>query len=155
MNAQPAPLEGVRFDPVRVTVFDGNAVVAVPHRVADDRGVVAVAAPDSVVTLVENVLEKDVAVREGRLDAIGRGMRKIVLVEKVSVAAARAGLLESFIPRIEEEAVATVRRGVVSEDVVARLLVDEDPCRVLPAVIDLVAEASHAPVELVVRDFVS
>ena len=48
-----------------------------------------------------------------------------------------------------------MRRGVVGEDVVAALLVDEDPCRILASVVDLVAEAAHAPVELVVRDVVS
>src|SRR5262249_34571846 len=137
-------------DRVVLPVLDGDRGGVVAEGVADDLRVVAVAAPNAVPALQEEVVDEVVAA-EGGLDAVGGGVAEVVAIEQVVVAAAFAGI-HRRLAGPKEEAVAAVGHGVVGEDVSVGLLIDQDAGGVLASVVDAVAEASDAPVDLVVHD---
>ena len=145
--------------------FEAVAHLAVALEViAGDERFARVAGPDAADGVADDpVLQILVAEGEGVLDAVGRGIGKIVADEQiVGVAAALvpfdrmlADLADGLAAGKAEEAVAAVRHRVLGEDVLVVLLEHEDPGRILPAVVDAMAVAADAEIDGVAADDVA
>src|SRR3569623_3426258 len=101
---------------------------------------------------IENILDETIACGKGGFDAIVAGVREIVAVDQISIAAPLARFVERFQPGEQEEPVAAVRGAIEQEIVVRALLEHENAGRILPAVVNSVRVAADAPIELVARD---
>jgi len=111
---------------ILAAVLDGDAVAAAPGGIPGNQSFHRIPRPDPVLAFIQNVLNEAIVPREGRFDAVGRGVRKVVAVQQVVVASAGPPLLHSLIPRVKEKAIAAVRGTVEREYVVAALFVHQD-----------------------------
>ncbi|MBV6491400.1 MAG: hypothetical protein CNCCGFBP_01997 [Fimbriimonadaceae bacterium] len=148
---QIAP-EDVSIELIVLPVLEGDAFGVQPESIGDHLRVVAVAAPNPVPALEDQVVDERVAA-EGGLDPVRRRVAEVVAEKQVVVAAPLPGVHRGL-ARPQKEPIAAVRHGVVGEHVLVRLLVDEDACGVLTPVVDAVTVAPNAPVDPVVEDAV-
>ena len=114
--------------------------------------VVAVTAPHAMIVPFDDVRHEPVAA-ERRFDPVGRREREVVGEEDVVVGPAGAAV-HGALPRPQEEPVAAVRDRVPGDDVVAALLVHEEPGRVLSAAVPAVRVAAHVVVHAILHDHV-
>ena len=150
MDRRLVAVEHVLGDPVVLPVLDRDGLDVPLEVIGRHPRVEAVAAPEPVPASLDAVAVEDVPA-EGRFHAIGRREAEIVGVEHVVVRAPLARV-HGGLAGPEEEAVAAVRHGIEGHDVPVALLVDEDAGRILTAVVEPLAVAADAEVDLVVLD---
>ena len=145
--------EPIGRDVVVLPMLDRDAHAVSREAVVHHFRLEAVPAPQPVVATLGAVAHERVAA-EGGLHRVRRRETEIVAEHEIVVCAA--------LPRIhgalagpEEEPIATVRGGVVRNDIPRTLLEEEEICGVLTAPIDTVAVAANIVVETVVHDAVA
>ena len=149
LDADFAALEVIIADGILLAMLDGDAILAVPDGIARHEALKAISAPDAVVALLQAVVQYQIAA-ERHFNAIGGRLGEVIAKNQVVVAAPFPAV-HARLPRPEEEAVAGMGGGIVSEDVVAALLVAKDTGRILPPAVEAMAIAAHVPIQAVVH----
>src|SRR5262245_19796523 len=125
-------------------MFDSDTDAVVAKFIVGDFGIVAIAAPDTVITFVYPVI-RDPVIAKGHLHSIGRRIGKIIVRYDVVVAAASSGV-HRRLSRPEKETIASMRHGVSVKNILAALFVDQDTGAVLPPVVNAVAVSTDIKV---------